>query len=96
MNTVECTFRPCVKLRSCGHPCINVCGKDCNLGECGGCEEDRKKEYQKKRHRYSRTLLFSPLYLILLWSYLMSFHGTGNARSAESVKLMWDTKNLVK
>ena len=93
VDTVECSFRPCVKLRSCGHPCINVCGKDCNLGECGGCEEVRKKEFQKMRHRYSRTLLFSPL---LLWSYLMSFDGTGNARSAKSVKLILDTKNLVK
>ena len=59
MNTVECSFRPCVKLRSCGHPCTNVCGKDCNLGECGGCEEVRKKELQKMRHRYDKTLLLS-------------------------------------
>ena len=59
VNTVECSFRPCVKLRSCGHPCTNVCGKDCNLGECGGCEEVRKKELQKMRHRYDKTLLLS-------------------------------------
>ena len=51
LDTVECSFRPCAKLRNCGHPCTNICGKDCNFGECGSCEEVRKKELRKMQHR---------------------------------------------
>ena len=93
VNTVECSFRPCVKLRSCGHPCINVCGKDCNLGECGGCEEVRKKELRKMQHRYSRNLIIV-LYFVRLFDEFS--RNRKCLRYQISNMLMGDTKNLVK
>ncbi|XP_046848885.1 NFX1-type zinc finger-containing protein 1-like [Xenia sp. Carnegie-2017] len=34
---VICPVKPCGRLRKCGHPCENVCGEDCEKGECKHC-----------------------------------------------------------
>jgi hypothetical protein len=50
-SQVQCEFRPCAKLRSCGHPCINKCGEHCDAGECFGCKSEHVFRIKKKRHR---------------------------------------------
>ena len=51
LSTLQCMFRPCVKLRSCKHPCTNRCGEACDLGDCARCEEEMKKQLKKMQHR---------------------------------------------
>ena len=34
---VKCGFKPCTRVRKCGHPCPNACGEDCEKGECKHC-----------------------------------------------------------
>ena len=45
---VKCAV-PCSKQRKCGHPCTNVCGDDCEKGDCTCCL-DIHKEKMKKFH----------------------------------------------
>ena len=40
---VKCNA-PCPKIRKCNHPCQNMCGDDCNKGDCKLCA----KEYEDK------------------------------------------------
>jgi len=49
--SIVCQFRPCLKDRKCGHPCINKCGEDCNNGNCTLCEEAHKVKMKKVQHR---------------------------------------------
>ena len=45
---VKCGFKPCIRLRKCGHPCPNTCGDDCEKGECEHC----LVVYRKKMHEF--------------------------------------------
>ncbi len=50
-SEVFCQFRPCIKVRNCGHPCTNVCGDPCDKGDCVACEEFHKKKMEKFHHK---------------------------------------------
>ena len=51
---VKCSV-PCSKPRKCGHPCANVCGDDCEKGDCKRClqvyEEKMKKFHEAAKKR---------------------------------------------
>ena len=50
-SDVKCPVKPCGKLRtSCGHPCNNACGEDCEQGDCKQCQgahRQKLKEFRK-------------------------------------------------
>ena len=51
VSTVTCTFTPCSRPRSCGHPCTNRCGESCDAGDCRRCEQEREIQVQKMKAR---------------------------------------------
>ncbi len=58
VSSVVCP-NPCVKLRSCGHPCTNKCGDSCEKGSCTVCEQFRikfRKEAESKKKKLERDL----------------------------------------
>ena len=68
-NEVKCLF-PCEKLRKCDHPCMNICGDECEKGECEQCllvyrkhmEEFRKvakKRVKKLEKRIKKEEIFN-------------------------------------
>ena len=66
-DEVVCHFRPCAKIRECGHPCTNTCGDNCNKGNCIPCEMAHQKVLAKFRHKatmkikeYTRQLASNP------------------------------------
>ena len=56
-SEVKCPVKPCGKLRtSCGHPCNNACGEDCEQGDCKQCQgAHRKKLKEFKRKAKARV-----------------------------------------
>ena len=46
---VKCGFKPCTRVRKCGHPCPNACGEDCEKGECGHCLRVYRKKMEEFR-----------------------------------------------
>ena len=51
-SEVTCLFKPCAKVRkSCGHPCTNACGEDCEKRDCKLCEDI----FQEKMKRFHAT-----------------------------------------
>lgn len=51
LSQVQCQFRPCAKLRHCGHPCVNVCGQACDQGDCSSCRAEQEHRMKKNQHR---------------------------------------------
>ena len=43
-SDVKCPVVPCGKMRSCGHPCNNACGDDCDQGDCQHCKATHTKK----------------------------------------------------
>ena len=50
-DQVQCEFRPCATLRSCGHPCVNKCGQPCDMGDCKACKLEYEHRRKKNQHR---------------------------------------------
>ena len=48
-NEVKCGFKPCIRVRKCGHPCPNTCGEDCEKGECKHCLRVYRKKMKEFR-----------------------------------------------
>ena len=46
---VKCGFKPCERVRKCGHPCPNACGEDCEKGECKHCLRVYRKKMEEFR-----------------------------------------------
>ena len=59
-SDVKCPVKPCLKLRiSCGHPCNNACGENCEQGNCQVCQGAHKKklnEFKKTAKKKVRQL----------------------------------------
>ena len=58
-DDVKCPVKPCGKIRSCGHPCNNACGDDCDQGNCQQCQGIHKKklsEFRKAAKKRVRQL----------------------------------------
>ncbi len=56
---VKCPVKPCGKFRSCGHPCNNACGDDCDRGDCQYCHGVYRKklsEFRKAAKKRVRQL----------------------------------------
>ena len=55
---VTCTA-PCPKIRKCNHPCQNICGDDCNKGDCKLCAkeyEDKMKAFHENARKRVKDL----------------------------------------
>ena len=48
---VKCLVKPCGRERKCGHPCENVCGEDCDKGECKHC----LRVYREKLYEFRKA-----------------------------------------
>ena len=58
-SEVKCGFKPCIRLRKCGHPCPNTCGDDCELGECKHCllvSRKKMKEFREAAKKRVKEL----------------------------------------
>ena len=58
-SDVKCPVKPCGKLRSCGHPCNNTCGDDCDQGNCQYCQgiyKNKLKKFKKAAKKRVRQL----------------------------------------
>jgi hypothetical protein len=44
-GNVVCSH-PCNKVRDCSHPCTNICGQDCNTGNCKICKVALQKQVE--------------------------------------------------
>lgn len=58
-SDVKCPVKPCGKLRSCGHPCNNTCGDDCDQGNCQYCQgiyKNKLKKFKKAAKKRVRHL----------------------------------------
>ena len=51
ISQVQCHFRPCAKLRHCGHPCLNKCGQSCDDGDCSSCQCEQEVRIKKSQQR---------------------------------------------
>jgi hypothetical protein len=50
-SQIKCEFRPCARERSCGHPCVNTCGEQCDAGDCADCKSAHKKRIEENRQK---------------------------------------------